>query len=644
MSIRLIAHCPRGKVLAALLATLACCAAPAAAQLAGPTPIEYKVTGNHDRIEMVVNSSRHLVMDKKIPQAQVNNPEILSITPLSANKVQISAKKPGVTQINLWDEDEKVHSIDVIVFADAQELTELLRWQFPKAQLRVIPLANSVVITGYVDDPAMVSRIIQIAEDFHPKVLNQISVGGVQQVLLYVKVMEVSRTKLRHLGVDLANLNKSWSFATGISGLIRASSDATRAITTAGTETVTAGVFQSTNTFFSVLQALRQNDLLKIMAEPDLVCVSGRPAYFNVGGEFPILVPQSLGTVSIQYKRFGTQLDFVPIVMGNGMIRLEVKPRVSEIDPTRSVIINGTSVPGLRVREVETGVEMRAGETLAIAGLVQTRVEGQNRGIPWLGDIPILGTFFSSRREQVNEIETLIMVTPQFVEAMPCDQVPPGGPGLNTQSPSDFQLYLNGHLEVPLNPDRSAQPGAFPPPGPSAIFVPDENGGALMGDDLIGLPPNAVRSEVVPAPAEGGVQVLPGAASQLPPAAEATPTVQPMPEPTAEAPAPADSPTPAPAPDGGASRRGAGAGPRMTNARQAVQPGPRIKPSSTSGPSLRRPTASGPNLRAAQNLPPQPGRTAQNRSNRPVQATRSGLASETARPGLIGPTGYDVDK
>jgi len=172
--------------------------------------------------------------------------------------------------------------------------------------------------------------------------------------------MEVSRTKLRHLGVDLSNLNKSWNFTSGISGLIRASTGSTRAITTAGTETVTAGVFGTSNSFFSVLQALRQNDLLKIMAEPDLVCVSGRPAYFNVGGEFPILVPQSLGTVSIQYKRFGTQLDFVPIVLGNGLIRLEVKPRVSEIDPTRSVIINGTSVPGLRVREVETGVEMRA--------------------------------------------------------------------------------------------------------------------------------------------------------------------------------------------------------------------------------------------------------------------------------------------
>ncbi|MBX9788253.1 MAG: pilus assembly protein N-terminal domain-containing protein [Pirellulales bacterium] len=639
MSTRFFAHGLRCGVLAALLVPLAWCAAPALGQLPGPTPIEYKVAGNHDRLEMVVNSSRHLVMDKKIPQAQVNNPDILSITPLSANKVQISAKKPGVTQVNLWDEDEKVHSIDVIVFADAQELTELLRWQFPKAQLRVIPLANSVVITGYVDDPSMVSRIVQIAEDFHPKVLNQISVGGVQQVLLYVKVMEVSRTKLRHLGVDLANLNKSWSFATGISGLIRASSGVTRAITTAGSETVTAGVFQGSNTFFAVLQALRQNDLLKIMAEPDLVCVSGRPAYFNVGGEFPILVPQSLGTVSIQYKRFGTQLDFVPIVLGNGLIRLEVKPRVSEIDPTRSVIINGTTVPGLRVREVETGVEMRAGETLAIAGLVQNRVEAQNRGLPWLGDIPILGTFFSARREQVNEIETLILVTPQFVEAMPCDQVPPGGPGLNTQSPSDCQLYLNGHIEVPLNPDRSAQPGAFPPPGPSAIFVPDENGGGVVGDDLIGLPPGAISSEVVPPPAEAPADVE-GAAPVQP-----TPVPAPMPEPdgSATAPAPTDA-TPTPSSTPGAASRRPSSRVQAVGARPVARPTGRSAAAASSGPQLRRASSGGPNLPPVPNAPRPPAVSPQNRPNRSAPTKQSGFARESSRPGLIGPSGYDVDK
>ena len=118
------------------------------------------------------------------------------------------------------------------------------------------------------------------------------------------------------------------------------------------------GLVNGNNAFFGFLEALRREDVLKILSDPTLVAVSGRPAFFNSGGEFPILVPQSLGTVSIEYKKFGTQIDFVPIVLGNGNLRLEVRPRISEIDPTRSITINGTTVPGLRVRETDTGVEM----------------------------------------------------------------------------------------------------------------------------------------------------------------------------------------------------------------------------------------------------------------------------------------------
>ncbi|MEX2559126.1 MAG: histidine kinase, partial [Pirellulales bacterium] len=175
----------------------------------------------------------------------------------------------------------------------------------------------------------------------------------------------------------------------------------------------------------------------------------GRPAFFNSGGEFPILVPQSLGTVSVQYRKFGTQVDFVPIVLGNGAIRLEVRPRVSEIDASRSVTINDTSVPGLRVREVDTGVEMRAGQTLAIAGLVQNRVEAQVRGVPWLSDLPWVGAAFRKTNEEINEIELLIMVTPQLVDALDPHEVPNCGPGLDTASPTDIQLYMRGHIEVP---------------------------------------------------------------------------------------------------------------------------------------------------------------------------------------------------
>ena len=192
-----------------------------------------------------------------------------------------------------------------------------------------------------------------------------------------------------------------------------------------------------------------ENDLIKILAEPQLTTISGRPASFNSGGEFPIIVPQSLGTVSIEYRQYGTRVDFVPIVLGNGNLRLEVRPQVSEIDVSRSVVINNISVPALRTRWVDTAVEMKAGQTLALAGLLQRRVESQNRGLPWLADLPYFGVPFRRVEEVANEVELLILVTPEFVEAADPEELPPCGPGESTTTPNDVELYFRGYMEVP---------------------------------------------------------------------------------------------------------------------------------------------------------------------------------------------------
>ena len=159
-------------------------------------------------------------MDQKIPQAQVNNPDILDLTPLSPNQIQVSAKTAGVTQINLWGENQKLFTIDVIVYGDAQELKMLLRSQFPNAALNVVPVANSVLISGYVDKLEHIDRIVRIAEEYYPKVINNMTVGGVQTVLLHVRVMEVSRTKLRELGFDWAKITGGNLVTSGVSGLV----------------------------------------------------------------------------------------------------------------------------------------------------------------------------------------------------------------------------------------------------------------------------------------------------------------------------------------------------------------------------------------------------------------------------------------
>ncbi len=401
-----------------------------------PRSIVHKVQGASERLEMTVLSSRRLELEKKIPEAQVNNPDILDLIPLAPNVIQISAKRTGVTQVNLWDEDRQLYTIDVIVFPDARELIVMLETQFPNAALKVVPVGESVLISGYVDQPEKANHIVRIAEEFYPEVINNIQISGVQQVLLHVKVMEVSRTKLRALGFDWSRISANSTIQSGLGSFIRASTGPTFAF----------DVIDGNSEFIGVLDALRKDSLVKIMAEPNIVAVSGRPSYFNAGGKYPYVISiDDNNTVQIAWQEYGTRIDFVPIVLGNGRIRLEVRARISEID--RSLQID--NVPAIKERVVDTGVELQAGQTLAIAGLVQTRVETENAGLPWVSEIPYLGTLFRRVEEKNNEIELIILVTPELVAGMDADEVPECGPGSRTTSPNDWDLFMKGHLEVP---------------------------------------------------------------------------------------------------------------------------------------------------------------------------------------------------
>ncbi len=333
-------------------------------------PIIHKIQSPTERLEMTVHTSRILTMDQKIPQAQVNNPDILDLTPLSPNQIQVSAKTAGVTQINLWGENQKLFTIDVIVYGDAQELKLLLRSQFPNAALNIVPVASSVLISGYVDKLEHIDRIVRIAEEYYPKVINNMTVGGVQTVLLHVRVMEVSRTKLRELGFDWAQITGANLVTSGISGLVLPpmspslpsgviGTGAAPAPATVSNNPISASTFafniaKGTSAFFGVLDALRQDNLVKIVAEPTLVCESGRASSFNVGGQIAVPEPQGLGSVGVDYKDYGTRIDFVPIVLGNGKIHLEVRPSVSELD-----YANSTTIPGPPCRDSPRGWPIR---------------------------------------------------------------------------------------------------------------------------------------------------------------------------------------------------------------------------------------------------------------------------------------------
>ena len=439
-----------------LIPFLACCVLATAAFAQAPVgpagnSITFKVQAAAERMEMTVNTSRIVEMPFKVPRMFVGNPDIVKATPLSPNQIQFTALKAGVTQVNMWDEEEKITTIDVIIYGDSRELEMLLRSEFPDAHLKIRPLASSVYLSGFVSKAEQVGQIVRMAEDFYPKVVNNITVGGVQQILLNVKVMEISRTKLRSMGVDWSSINSNL-FLTQRSGNIISSIDTQTQLPIvlaqgAGNDTIRFGLTHGGDTFFGFLDMLRQNDLAKLLAEPKLITVSGRPASFNVGGQIPIPVAQSLGTVTVQYRDFGTQIDFVPLVLGNGNIRLEVRPDVTEVDP--SLRDATTGVPGFRRRFADTAVEMKAGQTMAVAGLIYYRTDVSNKGVPFLADLPWIGAAFRRTKETANEVELVITVTPEFVDAMDPEEVPACGPGMSTTNPSDSEFYGRGYVEVP---------------------------------------------------------------------------------------------------------------------------------------------------------------------------------------------------
>ncbi len=396
-----------------------------------PAAVNFDITQPAQRLDMIIKSSRLIRLPGRIPRFQVHNEEILSATPVSENQIQIFAKFTGTTQLNLWDSEDRLYTVDVTIAADAREVEGILSGQLPFASLRVTPVAESAVISGMVTSADDVDRAVAITEQFYSKVINNIRVVGVQQVLLHTKIMEVSRTKLRDLGIDWAITSNDVTLINAPGGIV----DATTRIVTSD--------------FDALIQALRQDDLVKLLAEPTVVATHGRPARFNVGGKVPYIVPNGNGAVTITYEEFGTSVDFLPFVVGPGRIRLEVRPEVTEPDASRGINLEGIQITGFTSRYVETAVEMQAGQTFAIAGLLQSRTESTIRKTPFFGELPYVGALFRRVTDRRNDIELLITVTPEFVDAMDPHEVPCGGPGLNSTNPTDKELYWKGYLEVP---------------------------------------------------------------------------------------------------------------------------------------------------------------------------------------------------
>ncbi|MFM7116205.1 MAG: pilus assembly protein N-terminal domain-containing protein [Planctomycetota bacterium] len=441
----------RSKIRALLFSLMAlwCCftSNPLWAQQANPINDAgggFKINDSIDTIEMTVGSSRRLSFDYKVPEVIVENPNLLNATPISAYQVNVSARQAGVSTITFRDTEGKSQTITIVVKMDVRKVEMAISQHFPTSNVKVTALSTGIVLAGHVSRAQDVDPIMAIAQDFYAsKVINLLEVEGAQVVAIEVKVYEVSRTKLKNLGIDWAVLGQRFNIVNGFADLIQ---DVTDPTSVSGDANVAIGVINNNGSFNMVVNALEKNNIAKLLSQPTLITSNGRPAEFLSGGEIPILVPSGLGTTSIEFRPFGTKLDFVPLVHGEGNLTLEVRAEVSEIATELST---STGVPGFRVRRVNTGVPMRAGQTVALAGDIFEKTDTEVRGAPGLVDVPFWGAPFRNSQDKRVETELVFLITPRFVASVDPTVTPLPGPGTATTNPSNLELFSNGYIEVP---------------------------------------------------------------------------------------------------------------------------------------------------------------------------------------------------
>jgi pilus assembly protein CpaC len=397
----------------------------------------------------------------------VENPAIVKVNPsATAREIQFTGLVPGTTRVVVTDKDgtERM-DFEVVVQADVEYLKYILRRTVPTATVDPIPSANNTfILTGTVAKSEDIPILLSTAQSVvGAGIVNALRVSGVMQVQLDVIIASVARSELRQMGfsfIDMGQQHFITSVLTTPNVATSTNSIAPTAVSSLlqSAPNLSFGFVNNQQGFLGFLEALRTEGLAKFLAKPVLTTISGRPASFLSGGRLAVPEPSGLGTNAVRFEDFGTQVNFLPIVLGNGKIHLEVEPIVNVIDQANGTTIQGTAVPGFDTQRLHTTVELEPGQTFALGGLIQHTVNATVQRVPVVGDIPFLNFFFSTKTFTENENELLILVTPHLVDAMACDQLPHYLPGQETRSPDDFELFLEGLLEAPRG-QREVCPG-----------------------------------------------------------------------------------------------------------------------------------------------------------------------------------------
>lgn len=402
------------------------------------------------KINLTVGRSFIIETPMPIKRVSIVNPEIADANVLTPTQIYLTGKSIGVTNLTLWI-DSTVHSVfDLEVSPDTSRLKEKLHDIFPgEDDIRVSTTHDSIALSGSVSSTANLSQVLALAEAYAPgKVINMLEIRGVHQVMLEVKIGEVSREVTKRLGFNFDFISSTGSNLglTMLNNLVNLPDGGWPGNGLEVSNPVNA-LFRFTAdgaTWDVFIDALKEQGLIKILAEPTLIALSGQSANFLAGGEFPIPVPQE-NNVTIEYKEFGVGLKFTPKVLSSSKISMNIAPEVSELDFSNSVSLGGYIIPSITTRRVNTTIELGDGQSFAIAGLLKDDVREIVSKFPLLGEIPVLGALFRSSSFQKNETELVVIVTPHLVK--PLDMAKQTLPTDQYIEPNDFEFYLLGSLE-----------------------------------------------------------------------------------------------------------------------------------------------------------------------------------------------------
>ncbi|MDH3661116.1 MAG: type II and III secretion system protein family protein [Alphaproteobacteria bacterium] len=418
-----------------------------------------------------INKSQIIEVDQNVAEVSIGNSEIADVVPLTQRRIYVFGKQLGVTSLTLTGRGGKVIAVvDLAVSFDIDGLKTQLFELVPDQTIEIRPANDGIVLSGQVKSAGQLAHVLAMAERYAPeRVTNLLEVTDNQQVMLAVRFAEVQRNVVKQLG--FSNLfTVDGSDASGF--LFNGDGPSL--------DPRTFGLANLSTTFgdFSLdflLDALEEKGVVKTLAEPNLIALSGDSARFLAGGEFPIPVGRDEKDsgqieVTIAFKEFGVSLSFTPTVISEDLVNLELFTEVSEIDPKTSILFDDLVIPGLKVRRAKTTIELGDAQSFAIAGLLQEGFEDAVRQFPVLGDVPVLGTLFRSTEFQTGQTELVMIVTPHLVQPRTKEELIT--PGDLFVPPSDAELFLLGRIEGDRPDDPTSPAGRLSRRGAVGIVGP----------------------------------------------------------------------------------------------------------------------------------------------------------------------------